>query len=72
MKRYDTEVNGVPTTLLLSDEDAKARGLTKEAKAPANKAAKAPANKEAEPPTKATAAEKRTAAAKSSFGQAKK
>ena len=45
MKTYEVEINGVATTLQLSDEDAKARGLkasdeekTKEAKAPANKA----------------------------------
>lgn len=51
MKRYDVVINGVRTTLKLSDADAKARGLlkeqpkAKEAAAPANKAAKAPANK---------------------------
>lgn len=44
MKKYDVEVNGFKTTLLLSDEDAKARGLLKAA-TPANKAAKKPANK---------------------------
>lgn len=45
MKKYDVEINGVRTTLQLSDADAKARGLkaadevkSKEAKAPANKA----------------------------------
>lgn len=50
MKKYDVEINGVTTTLLLSDEDAKARGLTsvaEKAKTPANKA-KTPANKRAE------------------------
>lgn len=48
MQKYEVEINGVATTLLLTDEDAKARGLTpaaKAAKAPANKAAKPPANK---------------------------
>lgn len=51
MKRYDVMINGVKTTLKLSDADAKARGLlkdapkAKEAPTPANKAAKAPANK---------------------------
>lgn len=51
MKRYDVVVNGVQTTLQLSDADAKARGLiadepkVKDAPAPANKAVKAPANK---------------------------
>ena len=55
VKRYDTEINGVPTTLLLSDEDAKARGLLAEAK----KAA--PAKKARAVPNKArTAANKRT------------
>ncbi|OMC01281.1 hypothetical protein A5733_03010 [Mycobacterium sp. NS-7484] len=56
MKRYDVEINGVRTTLQLSDADAKARGLIKPA-AEEKKAA----------PTKArTAANKsRTAANKS-------
>ena len=59
MKRYDVIVNGVQTTLLLSDEDAAARGLVHtpapaapaavptKAKTPANKARKT-ANKRAE------------------------
>lgn len=52
MKRYDVIIGGNRTTLLLSDKDAAARGLTavvesKEAKAPANKTRK-PANKAAE------------------------
>lgn len=42
LSEYEVEVNGFPTTLQLSDEDAKAMGLAKaaakEAKAPANKA----------------------------------
>jgi hypothetical protein len=40
VKTYEVEVNGVTTTLLLSDEDAKAAGLTAapaEQKAPATK-----------------------------------
>lgn len=55
VKRYTTVINGVETTLLLSDEDAKARGLkadsaekSKEAKAPANKGGSAAADKRAE------------------------
>lgn len=51
MQEYEiTPRNGVPTTVLLSDEDAKARGLTPVAKA------KAPANKQAKPANKAAAA----------------
>lgn len=57
MNRYDVIVNGVKTTLLLSDADAAARGLTAgatpaadavqaKAKVPANKTRK-PANKRA-------------------------
>lgn len=46
MKRYNVVINGVATTLQLSDADAAARGLLVETKAetPANKAA-TPANK---------------------------
>lgn len=46
MKRYNVVINGVETTLQLSDDDAKARGLFVEDKAvtPANKA-RTPANK---------------------------
>lgn len=53
MKRYDVMVNGMATTLLLSDADAAARGLTPATKAaePANKA-KAPANKTRKPSAK--------------------
>ena len=56
MKRYDDEINGNKTTLLLSDADAEAAGLTPvadkakvttKAKTPANKARKT-ANKRAE------------------------
>ncbi len=45
LKKYTTEVNGAKTTLLLTDEDAKLRGLFKE------KVARPPADKVAEPPT---------------------
>lgn len=40
MKEYTVEIGGLEHTLLLSDEDAKARGLTetKAAPAPVNKA----------------------------------
>lgn len=38
LKDYEVEVNGVKTTLRLSDADAKARGLeAKKAAAPTNK-----------------------------------
>lgn len=46
LKKYDVEINGYETTLLLTAEDAEKRGL-KEAKRPANKAAAKPANKSA-------------------------
>ena len=56
MKRYDVVVNGVKTTLLLSDADAAARGLTpiaeKASAAPADKAAPAAANKSRTPRNK--------------------
>lgn len=47
LKKYAIEVNGTKSTLLLSDEDAKVRGLLEEkaAKSPANKQAEGPANK---------------------------
>lgn len=47
MKVYTVNIGGVPHTLRLSDEDAKARGLTDkdEAKAPAQAKASTPANK---------------------------
>ncbi|ORA64114.1 hypothetical protein BST24_02800 [Mycobacteroides franklinii] len=45
VKKYNVVVNGVQTTLLLNDEDAKRRGLLAAAEKPAAKAAKAPANK---------------------------
>ena len=55
MKRYDVTVNGNKTTLLLSDADAKARGLTvAEPQEPAevDTKAKTPANKARKPATK--------------------
>ncbi|CPR79272.1 hypothetical protein [Mycobacteroides abscessus] len=66
LHEYEIEVGpyGRTTTLQLSDEDARARGLTPKAtkagKAPANKSAKAPANKggsPAEPTADAAGAE---------------
>ena len=57
MKRYDVVINGTKTTLQLSDEDARARGLFK---APAKAAdepaaptkARTPANKSRRPANK--------------------
>lgn len=58
MQRYDVIINGNRTTLLLSEADAAARGLTApaspeaavpaKAKTPANKSRKPAANKRAE------------------------
>lgn len=51
LKRYETEVRGTRTTLLLSDEDAKAQGLYEKPAgkaAPTNKAASAGSSKTAE------------------------
>jgi hypothetical protein len=55
------------TTVLLSDEDAKARGLTADSKA------KTPTNKQAAPANKATtsSADKRAEAVSRAFGQKK-
>lgn len=49
LTEYDVEINGVQTTVQLSDEDAEARGLTKPEpkKATARNKAKTPANKAA-------------------------
>lgn len=49
MKEYTIKTAAGETTVLLSDEDAKARGLTapQKAKVPANKQVSAPANKAA-------------------------
>lgn len=72
MKKYKTVINGMETTLLLNDADAKAQGLlpepeSKAAKAPANKAAPKPANK-----ASMAGADKRAEAVKRSFGGGKK
>lgn len=54
MKEYTiTVADGMETTVLLSDEDAKARGLTPTAAASSK--AKQPANKQAAPANKAAA-----------------
>lgn len=46
-KEYSISVpDGMETTVLLSDEDAKARGLKASDKAPAAEKAKTPANKQ--------------------------
>lgn len=47
LSKYEVEINGYRTTVLLSDEEAEQRGLVKAKPAPANKAAKKPANKAA-------------------------
>lgn len=45
MKRYAVVINGFPTTLLLSDEDARKRGLVEvKSAAPSNKS-RSPRNK---------------------------
>lgn len=53
VKRYDVVINGIETTLQLSDEDAKARGL-KANDEPKTKA-RQPANKQAAAPNKSKA-----------------
>lgn len=55
-KEYDVVINGVATTLKLSDEDAKARGLLK-SEAPK----KEPAAKKATPANKSRAAANKAA-----------
>lgn len=66
MKRYDVVIDGNKTTLLLSDADAAARGLTgtpePAAPEPVPAKAKTPANKARRP------ANKRAEAAKAAFG----
>lgn len=69
MKRYDVIIGGNKTTLLLSDSDAAARGLTPAAEPvdtktaePVGNKAKAPANKARKP------ASKRAAVAALAFG----
>lgn len=52
LKKYDVVVNGYATTLLLSDEDAKAQGLVQEPKPAEAKQAPAPANKARKAPNK--------------------
>ena len=54
MQRYDVEINGTKTTLLLSDADAKARGLTPKAEPTVTTKAKTPANKSRKPVNKAS------------------
>ena len=62
MKSYEVEINGNKTTLLLSDADAKARGLTPLAEPKVESKAKTPANKSRKP------ANKRAEAAEAAFG----
>lgn len=66
MKRYDVEINGVQTTVQLSDADAKARGLK-----PAEPKSKTPANKAAQPANKSHPQSKRDEAVSKSFGGGK-
>lgn len=64
MNTYEVEINGVKTTLRLSDADAEARGLTpvaNKSKTPANKS-RTPANKE-----RRSTADKRAEAASKGF-----
>ncbi|ALJ20383.1 hypothetical protein [Microbacterium sp. No. 7] len=49
MKQYEIQINGIPHTVLLDDEDAAARGLTAKAAKPAANKARRPANKAAKP-----------------------
>lgn len=56
MKRYDVVINGIETTLQLTDADAAARGLTAQSDpAPTPVKARTPANKARKAPTKAAA-----------------
>lgn len=61
MKKYNVTVNGVETTLMLTDEDAEARGLKakpeSKAKTAANKA-RNPSNKQAEAPKQGAGGDK--------------
>lgn len=52
VKRYDVEINGVLTTVQLTDEDAEARGLKAEKKSPPERKARTPQNKAATPAKK--------------------
>lgn len=45
LKEYKVEVNGVETTLLLTDEDAKNRGITSKGSAPSDNKSRTAANK---------------------------
>lgn len=64
VKRYKTTVNGVETELLLSDEDAKERGLVEvKERTPANKA-RTPASKAPAAPAKRAPAAKAAPAKK--------
>lgn len=62
MKRYDVEINGTKTTLLLSDADAAASGLTVQDEPAVTTKARTPANKGRKPATK------RAEAAEQAFG----
>jgi hypothetical protein len=67
MQEYTiTSDSGMETTVLLSDDDAKARGLK-----PNEAKAKAPANKQATPANKSAGQSKRDEAVSKSFGQKK-
>lgn len=52
LKRYDVMIGGNRTTLLLSDADAAARGLTATAEPAVTTKAKTPANKGRKPANK--------------------
>lgn len=52
MKRYTVEINGVTTTLRLSDKDAERRGLTADEPPAAPTKARTPANKSRQPANK--------------------
>ncbi|OBB20631.1 hypothetical protein [Mycolicibacterium elephantis] len=65
MKRYEVLVNGMKTTLKLTDDDARRRGLL-----PVEEKAKTPDNKQAKPSAnKSAAADKRAETASRSFGR---
>lgn len=65
MKQYNVEINGVETTLQLSDEDAEARGLT----TPVPEKSKTAENKSRTTANKArTTATKRQEAVEAAFG----
>lgn len=69
LKKYDVVIEGVETTLLLSDEDAKAQGLT----TPVPEKSKTAENKSRTPANKArTTATKREEAASKAFNRPSK